>query len=775
VVSHCLRTSRLIPLVAILAAAASAKAAGAPRELTPADAVATVRIMQNEIGTGQDIDNFASPDGKRYLVRLVYGDVERNGVWMDLLTGPLNSLESAAHPKRCAHLFTTGLGSLTSGRSAEADPNATNVMRWIDATHVSFLWSDSHAIRQIMSVNLTTCKHQFATRESSDVFSFLAVPQGPLLLNVQVPPPRGVVERLWAHGFTIGDTTDGLSILQGHVEDGSFVATLYKNAWSIQSHGHAKSININGSPFDATNPYQRDLSAGPTGRYAVAWIGIGARPQGWEQYSSPGLQSVLTEYDGKILVPVRYAVFDLRTADSHMLWDAPLSWRGQKQWSPNADVFLLAPTYLPVDSNNPLGLSGNAAATVDVSSGKYHVLPIDLTERSVLEAKWLSPSEIAIASTNSLGTDSQTQRFTRSDDGWVQAAPSEKPNTLPSPTARIRLETRQSLITPPQIFAVDTLTGASRLILDPNPRLSTNFKLGRTERISGTLSNGRPWIAQLIYPADYQPGVRYPLVIQSDYGNTAFATEEFSLTGTWADGGSGLGPTPFACYPGQGLATRNIAVLVLKVLHTTGGFEEADDRQLGFETLARQLVASGLADENKIALDGFSENGYFVEYTLAHSAFPFAAAIAGDNHDPSYIQSALGNWRNLDTVSNGGPAFGPGLQQWLVHAPGFNAEHMHTPLLMIGQSGGLVQIIGEWEIYSRLRHLQKPVQMYMMPKADQHPAHNPQNPRQIIAVQQTAIDWLDFWLTGHEDPAPDKHEQYARWHRLTASSAVANP
>jgi hypothetical protein len=93
---------------------------------------------------------------------------------------------------------------------------------------------------------------------------------------------------------------------------------------------------------------------------------------------------------------------------------------------------------------------------------------------------------------------------------------------------------------------------------------------------------------------------------------------------------------------------------------------------------------------------------------------------------------------------------------------------------MIGQSSGIAQIIGEWEIYSRLRHLHKPVEMYMMPQADQHPAHNTQNPRQIIAVQQKAIDWLDFWLTGREDPNPDKRAQYARWRAFRTAQTTAD-
>jgi len=61
--------------------------ANSKRELTPADAVATVRIMQNQVLPGDSVpDSLTSPDGHRYVVRLSHGDVARNGVWVDLLT-----------------------------------------------------------------------------------------------------------------------------------------------------------------------------------------------------------------------------------------------------------------------------------------------------------------------------------------------------------------------------------------------------------------------------------------------------------------------------------------------------------------------------------------------------------------------------------------------------------------------------------------------------------------------------------------------------------------
>jgi hypothetical protein len=371
-----------------------------------------------------------------------------------------------------------------------------------------------------------------------------------------------------------------------------------------------------------------------------------------------------------------------------------------------------------------------------------------------------------------LGADARAQRFDRNGNHWEAAVSSDPPTQTPSgsPSSSIQspsihIETRQNLNTPPQIFAVDSASGRAKFVLDLNPQLLQTFKLGRVERISGTLPTGLHWFGQLIYPADYVPGRKYPLVIQSLYGK-AWGNEEFSLDGSWGDSGMGLGPTLYAAYPGQLLATRNIAVLELEVLHPTQGEKQAENIQLGFETLAEQLASSGLIDRNKVALDGFSRNGYWVEFTLSHSKFPFAAAIAADNYDPSYIQSALANWRIDDAQMNGASAFGAGLQQWLARAPGFNAEHIHTPLRMIGQSAGISLIMAKWEIYSRLRHLHKPVELYMMPNADKYPSHTPQNPKQIIAIQDGVIDWFRFWLQEYEDPNPAKGEQYQRWREL---------
>jgi hypothetical protein len=31
------------------------------------------------------------------------------------------------------------------------------------------------------------------------------------------------------------------------------------------------------------------------------------------------------------------------------------------------------------------------------------------------------------------------------------------------------------------------------------------------------------------------------------------------------------------------------------------------------------------------------------------------------------------------------------------------------------------------------------------------------------------VDWFDFWLNGHEDPDPEKADQYRRWRGLCSA------
>jgi hypothetical protein len=753
------------------------------RELTPADAIATVRVMQNQVAPGSAIDDgTTSPDGKRYIVRLSYGDAKRNGAWVDLLTGRLDSLTTASRPTTCAHLFTTGRGSTQAINTADFDPHPSNLLRWLSDHEVALLWTDDHRVRQILSVDLDTCKSHFLTHSPTPIFSFGVAPNGTLLFDAQAPR-TSAAPRLWAHGFTVSDSSDGWAILKGEIDGVDEQDLVFNSQWFIQDkNASPRPLAIGGRRIDRTNPTLRDIMVSPNSRFALVGVGVQSTPEEWNRYPDANLKSdIEINRTTPNRTPLSFALVDLQRGTSRSLWTPPNGSRCQARWSPNSASVLLAPTFLPLETNDASGLGEGGAVEVNVRTHEYSVLPVDLRSRIVTNIAWSGAANVEMSSTDLLGADSRTERFQKIADQW-QTISNDGPTLAARDTAAhspIHIEVRQSLNTPPQIVAVDAVSGDSRLVLDPNPHLLTRFKLGQVTRLSGTLPSGHPWLGQLMYPADYIPGHRYPLVIQAIYGN-AWTDPEFSLDGSWGSSGMGLGPSSFAAYPGQLLATRNIAVLQLEVLHVSWGSGQAEEFQLAVETLADQLSSSGLVDRDKVALAGFSLNGYWVEYTLEHSSFPFAAAVAADNYDASYIQSALSNWRTDDEQVNGASAFGAGLQEWLKRAPGFNAERIHTPLRIIGQSGGILMIIAEWEMFSRLRHLHKPVDLYMMPDANKYPSHTPQNPRQIMAIQEAVIDWLSYWLTGREDPNPAKRAQYARWHAFRASQvgalrAVPNP
>jgi hypothetical protein len=422
---------------------------------------------------------------------------------------------------------------------------------------------------------------------------------------------------------------------------------------------------------------------------------------------------------------------------------------------------------MPVAHADEVGLACGAAAEVEVSTGHARELPVDLRGTppygpEIRQAVWLTQDTILIETAEAYSHEAKQHYFRRVAGRWdgMSAVPRR------AAKASVELHLRESLNSPPKLFATDVRSHRERLALDPNPTLVRDYELGTTVRIGGELPSGQSWSGLLIYPAAYARGRRYPLVIQSVHGHMTY-TDEFNLYGNWGGAGMGLGPDLIPAYPGQLLAARNIAVLRLWVNPEGSGPAEGEVRRSAFEIVAKRLGDEGLVDISKVGIVGYSRAGYHVEYTLAHSTFPFAAAIANDNYDPSYIQSALSDWRSADANVHKAEAFGSGLYAWLKDAPGFNVENVHSPLLMIGQTPGESSfILSKWEIFSRLRHLDKPVEMYVMPQIARFPTHEIQNPAQIVAIQQRVIDWFCFWLNGDEDRDTSKSDQYERWREL---------
>lgn len=736
--------------------------------LTVAAALETRRLMRNpQLPAEMNPDGAISlsPDGRHYVVRVVQGDVARNGAWMELMVGELGSLATAARLRTVVRLFTSGLGpGLTAYLGAHQDTSeVASPLRWLDNEHVAFLWSDQRETRQVVSVNIATRQIRWLTQHPTSVAGF-DVRGEVMVYNAQRRRPA-VADDVQQAGFVVPERADAYSVLLNDFSGESVLDRRMNTEWFVRegTQAPARQLHVTQRRFDLDVRHRIQIA--PQGRQVLIDATPDQIPSAWDRYGDPDLARWIAEAQrDRHALSARnvhqWVVADVQRGTTRPLWNAPsVATVTRAAWSPDGRFVVLAPTPLPMEAGQTAADAGQAAAVIDVGSGHVVVLPVTLPSLQALhELRWRSANEIELGQRDGAQVRWRQYRFEAGHWRAIDAVPA------PVSVAPLRFELQQDLVTPPRLVVIETATQRQATALDLNPDLTCEFDLARVERVAGELSGGARWEGLLFYPIHFVPGRRYPLVIQSTYGVSI--SDEFTLYGH--QGSVGLGPAVIAPYPGQMLAARDIAVLHLAV-HLGSAFNtpaEAPTYQQAFEDVTAHFVGTGLADRQRVGLLGFSRNGYYVEYTLTHSAFPFAAAITADNWDPSYFQQTLLNDVAATAAVNGAEPFGEGLKLWLQRAPGFNVEKIHTPLRMVELShGGAPGVLSKWELFARLRHLKKPVEFYVMPRATRG-THNPQNPAQILGVQQGSVDWFDFWLNDREDPAPSKVLQYERWRRL---------
>jgi dipeptidyl aminopeptidase/acylaminoacyl peptidase len=188
---------------------------------------------------------------------------------------------------------------------------------------------------------------------------------------------------------------------------------------------------------------------------------------------------------------------------------------------------------------------------------------------------------------------------------------------------------------------------------------------------------------------------------------------------------------------------------------------EVDREVAVYEGAIDTLDQKGLIDRNRVGIIGFSRTCLSVKYMLSHGASRFAAASVTDGLDGGYFQY-ISYPQAMQTMESliGAPPFGSGLHSWLKRSPGFSIDSVQTPLRIVALNPG--SLLGEWEWFSALKRLGKPVEMV----ATRDGTHELQRPWDRMVSQGGNVDWFDFWLSGREDPDPAKTEQYARWRQL---------
>jgi len=331
----------------------------------------------------------------------------------------------------------------------------------------------------------------------------------------------------------------------------------------------------------------------------------------------------------------------------------------------------------------------------------------------------------------------------------------------------------ESAQTAPEIVAIDLSTMEKKTVVRLDPQ-TDDFLLPKSEVVTWTTSTGYTAKGLLLLPPDYDPHRRYPIVIEN--GSFLYHGEFICDSGT----------DHVASWPRGILADDGILYLTRFWLGISdweskyypkgfpGALAEAAFKQDLIESAVKMLDEHRVIDPQKVGLAGFSRGGWYVEYALAHSQFPFRAATATDNFLGSvgeyWLRNGEGQFR-VDEGLYGGPPYGETLKNWLNYSISFNFDKIHTPLLTEVMGYGIedndrdrppMNLAVHEELLVGLSRLHKPVEFYYYP----YEQHQPEHPQARIASLHRNVDWFRFWLQGYERPNPEDPDQYKRWEHL---------
>jgi len=705
-----------------------------------------------------------SPDGSRYAVMLVRGDVGRDQVEMELVTGSLDSLEGAASYKTVGKFRTSGLGPYPITYRFDYR------LLWLaDSRRVAFLAEADDGTSQVVVADTVTGEHQFVTAAGADVGLFDISHRDRIIFSVRTQPPPELAESLIRDGFAVTEI-NARGLMSG-APNGSGQETFRHWIASLHGDSEPKEIQFEGGLQNLMPP--QVISFSPDGRRAIIDSSPAASeiPSSWGTYTDSLMgkyaREALEPGGGRSWIIQRLYIVDVERGRARPLFDAPKVFAiNHIVWSPDSRFVALGPTFLPPKGASAEGLAGTAIAVVDADTGAYEELAASRQAAGMYVSGWRDDGRLEVSGT------AATLVYELEGGKWRLADSLDARSTS---TTGVEVVVREDMKTPPRLVAVDHIGKRERLVLDLNPGLLDRYALGRVQTFQWDDPHGRVWRGRLYYPVEYQTGKRYPVVLQS---GAAAAAGQFSLYGVGGAGSAaGLGPPGMSIYAAQVLANRGIAVL--QVGNTdraeTASFllspAEPVAYQAAYEAAIGALDKMGLADVEKVGLSGFSRSGWHVEYALTHSSFPYAAAVVSDHMNGGYLQAALigaaGGLMGEFAQNNGAPGVGDGLKIWLKSAPAFNAHKVRTPLRIQVESGGLKHAVLHWEMFNALSLLRKPVELFVIPNIERG-AHNLQNPRQILASAEATVDWFDFWLNGREDPDASKEARYTRWRKLYA-------
>ncbi|HEX9754698.1 MAG TPA: S9 family peptidase [Gemmatimonadales bacterium] len=279
---------------------------------------------------------------------------------------------------------------------------------------------------------------------------------------------------------------------------------------------------------------------------------------------------------------------------------------------------------------------------------------------------------------------------------------------------------------------------AWRRLTDANPEIA-GLALGEAEEISWRSRDGKPVGGILVKPVGYQPGRRYPLIVQIHGGPAGADVLRFNPG-----------------YNAQVYAAGEYAVLLPNYRGSTNYGEQhrldivgvGNYFQKGYEDIITgvdHLIRSGVAHPDSLGAMGWSAGGHWSNWILTHTdRFKAISSGAGAvNWISMYAQSDIQRGR-AEYFARGKLPYDDFEAYWQV-SPLRYIKNAKTPTLIHVVDGDpRVPRPQSEELHMALRQLGVPTEFFVYPGTT-HGIPDPRN-RYLKAVAEYA--WFEKWIRG---------------------------
>lgn len=285
---------------------------------------------------------------------------------------------------------------------------------------------------------------------------------------------------------------------------------------------------------------------------------------------------------------------------------------------------------------------------------------------------------------------------------------------------------------PSELYVLSSPTAKPRRLTDVNAFID-QLELGRTQSIDWDGPDGFREDGVLTYPAGFDAGQRYPVVVVMHGGPMFCSNASFQSLAQL------LSAAGFLVFQPNYRGSTNLGDAYQHAIYRDTGEGPARDILAGLAAVDRL----GVADMDRIGVSGWSYGGFMTTWLTSHYD-RWKAAVAGAPLTDWLLDYTISFYQGGDEYLFGSKPFtDAGWDIWRAQSPIDQVRNVRAPTLLLGDvMDPNVPLANAYAWYHALRDNGVPVEFYAYPET----THEPGDVVQIMDVYRRWVGWMQEHL-----------------------------